>query len=937
MPIYTDDPCNDGATPFGIPLVSSIGINPKVTKAIDAATRDWLDDHPEATTTVEDYSLTNRKFMDGSVNSRVIEDESITTDDIADLAVTTDKIANGSVNAQKVSSDAVDGLRPMSTTRPGVAKVGAGLAMNDGALELNGGSIAPAVTAWLNAHPEATTTVQANSVSDDKLIQNGGVLSEVHDARTTEKGVIYSDIGSAIRSSENALDDIIDSNILYRAKKVSVLESDGSSPTFVYHKVATKYDISSGDVYTLVAGSISGASSANTLQVNLINDGGSTVRSALARSKATITVSENDIENGAVGVTFVLYPAQGTGPLAAAAIFSDVKAYAGDKKSETVVGAVAKAIDKIDVTSKIDKLIVSNALFEADSISVLESDTGSTTYIYHAVHKQEEISAGDVYTFLVDSVTGAGTRPITAYIKDDNNANVRSAEGDLSVTITVTQQDIDNGASYVEFDLYPAKGTGPLSEPAVFTGIGVYAGSEKEEYVGSIINDIINDLYVSNIVYKADNVAVSGSGSFVYKDVAIVTEFEVGDSYTFSFDEFAGASAPRCACINLDNDGGQHVRGVVGSGKVANVTVGESDVAGGATKIVFRLYPAQGTPLPTGTASFDGVIVYKGSTLYEAGDVFKCLISDMAPMLSNTVRSIAHRGDDIYGPECTAAAYKVARKHGHNIAENDVQITNDGVYVMSHDTNFGRLGTYISDTNGYYLYTDGTGFYWYDENNLIVYDQDYRQVGTSVEGMTECAGASYGVMDHDATVEGLPYPVLRNMEYGAYKGFAGEHMLTFEEWVLLCKQLGMEIYIDKKIGYSASDVDSLFATVRNLGMKDKAHWIISSVAEAQMVKAKDPNARLLVLQNPTSELVEAYSQFNTGRGLAFNGNGKEITQTQARLGLESGFEVECWYVDVANLSKNEQLAKIQQLVSYGVSGLTLDHWRVDEAFADMLS
>lgn len=196
MPIYTDDPCNDGATPFGIPLVSSIGINPKVTKAIDAATRDWLDEHPEATTTVEDNSLTNAKFMDGSVNSRVIEDESITTDDIADLAITTPKIADNAVDATKVASSAADGLRTMSTTQPGVAKVGAGLALNNGALELNGGNIASAVTAWLNTHPEATTTVQDGAVTFSKfasdVVNDGARITDAMIRGTQFPGNLFS-------------------------------------------------------------------------------------------------------------------------------------------------------------------------------------------------------------------------------------------------------------------------------------------------------------------------------------------------------------------------------------------------------------------------------------------------------------------------------------------------------------------------------------------------------------------------------------------------------------------------------------------------------------------------------------------------------------------------------------------------------------------------
>lgn len=189
MPIYTNDPYDDGFFPVEPSLRSSIGIGPKITEAIDAATSDWLEKHPEATTTVEDNSLTNAKFMDGSVNSRVIEDGSIATGDIADLAVTTPKIADNAVTSDKITSSAVDGLRTMSATQPGVAKVGAGLAMNNGAIELSGGNIATAVTAWLNAHPEATTTVQGGSItdqkiaddtiSDSKLVKKDGILDFV--------------------------------------------------------------------------------------------------------------------------------------------------------------------------------------------------------------------------------------------------------------------------------------------------------------------------------------------------------------------------------------------------------------------------------------------------------------------------------------------------------------------------------------------------------------------------------------------------------------------------------------------------------------------------------------------------------------------------------------------------------------------------------------
>lgn len=146
------------------------------------------------------YTISNTGIVNGSTilalqnglkAIKVIEDTSVVTADIQDGAIITSKIADNAVTADKIASSAADGLRIMNTTQPGVAKVGAGLAMNGDALELDGsGDIATAVTSWLNAHQEATTTVQDNSldgslklvdnsVPNSKLVQTGGVLSDL--------------------------------------------------------------------------------------------------------------------------------------------------------------------------------------------------------------------------------------------------------------------------------------------------------------------------------------------------------------------------------------------------------------------------------------------------------------------------------------------------------------------------------------------------------------------------------------------------------------------------------------------------------------------------------------------------------------------------------------------------------------------------------------
>ena len=84
----------------------------------------------------------------------------------------------------------------------------------------------------------------------------------------------------------------------------------------------------------------------------------------------------------------------------------------------------------------------------------------------------------------------------------------------------------------------------------------------------------------------------------------------------------------------------------------------------------------------------------------------------------------------------------------------------------------------------------------------------------------------------------MQFARLRKISFGAYKGsqFIGQQIMTFAEWILLCKQLGMDAYIDRKFAYDNTVIDNLFNIVQNYGMKDNVVWIGLTHAQGEYLR-----------------------------------------------------------------------------------------------------
>lgn len=296
---------------------------------------------------------------------------------------------------------------------------------------------------------------------------------------------------------------------------------------------------------------------------------------------------------------------------------------------------------------------------------------------------------------------------------------------------------------------------------------------------------------------------------------------------------------------------------------------------------------------------------------------------------SATVRSIAHRGAAETTPECTAHAYILARKMGFTIAENDVQNTVDGKYVMWHDVTLGHCYTVYS-LDGKTLMTDANGNkYWCLMGVAYTYDEAtelYSATSVDISTLTYVRGDTL-------TITEQTYAFLRNIDVGRWKHakYAGTQMLSFEEWIDLCKELGMECYIDNKTINTDEEAADLVAIARKKGMLRKCSWLGSM---AQIRKA-DPKARCGILFAPTeSNLAEGGTYANAlesgGEGSVFwNPSAADVSAENAELAMSRGYGYECWYVQTSNVPTDTYYAEIERLLKCGCQGLTLDNHTVE--------
>lgn len=413
------------------------------------------------------------------------------------------------------------------------------------------------------------------------------------------------------------------------------------------------------------------------------------------------------------------------------------------------------------------------------------------------------------------------------------------------------------------------------------------------EFVGSIT--FTSDLSVEigkkieknpRLFVSESDVSMTGNAQFITKDFDIPcnTLGELCNIYVENTSNVTIAKPIRYRFLDDSNV-------IIGSDLwMAAGQIGTLYCPTGATKFRVSLYGTTSGELVSKTAHFYNVKMWKGNPTDDFipnvlnNDIFaqNLTLEGFSRLPDNPLfPSIAHRGYGLTAPECTGAAVKEAKRRGFTGVENDVALTSDGEFVMWHDATLAKIGD-----------------------------------------------SGHGVGDYTLAQ-------LKTMDFGSWKNpiYAGEEILTFEEWVLLAKKLGLKLYVDTKFEYTNAQIEALAETVNNNGMMDYTTWYINfNGGYAERLRELYPKARLLWMGEPTIERCQILQERLAEGGphsIVLAPTSSVITSSNYENAHNYGIDLECYFVSYedSGLDLAQVKSEILRVSEFGLTGIVLDWYR----------
>lgn len=219
------------------------------------------------------------------------------------------------------------------------------------------------------------------------------------------------------------------------------------------------------------------------------------------------------------------------------------------------------------------------------------------------------------------------------------------------------------------------------------------------------------------------------------------------------------------------------------------------------------------------------------------------------------IKGINHRGYNSEAPENTIPAFKLSKQHGFGYVETDISWTSDDVPVLSHDNDISRC-------------SDGTG-----------------------------------------NISSMTYSQLLQYDFGSWfsADYTGTKIPTAEEFLKLCRALGLHAYLELKNNVTESHVTALVELVKSCGMSNHVSYISFNATRLGWAKNADASARLGFL--PSSAITA--DSVTTVQGLLTETNEVFLdadrlyqTDTTIQLAIDADIPVELWTVDTVSLIKN---------------------------------
>ncbi len=220
--------------------------------------------------------------------------------------------------------------------------------------------------------------------------------------------------------------------------------------------------------------------------------------------------------------------------------------------------------------------------------------------------------------------------------------------------------------------------------------------------------------------------------------------------------------------------------------------------------------------------------------------------------LAAVVKSVNHRGYSTIAPENTIPAYKLSKEMGYLYAECDISLTSDKIPVLLHDNTINRTARNL----------DGT------------------------------------VISETINIADISYQELLNYDFGIWKSqaYAGTKIPTFQEFMSLCRAIGLRPYIElKTTGYTQEDITGLVNTVKNYSMLRDVTWISFSKSYLSMVKNADPSARLGYLTDyATTQKINDALELVDNNEVFINCNYANLTSSDITKVIDNNLKLEIW-------------------------------------------